>query len=52
MLSKEDIEELKAIYSKEYGRTISDDDAYEMGIRLVNLFRAVYRPIPKDNHDD
>lgn len=45
-ISKEDLEELKNIYKKVYGETLSDAEALEMGQRLVNLFRIIYRPLP------
>ena len=46
-LSKEAIEEFKEIYKKVFGEEISDQEAYEQGSRLLRLFKAIYRPIPK-----
>ncbi|KPJ57214.1 hypothetical protein AMJ49_01210 [Parcubacteria bacterium DG_74_2] len=46
-LSKESIEEYKEIYKKVFGEEISDQEAYEQGSRLLRLFKAIYRPIPK-----
>jgi len=45
-LSDEDIKELKELYVREFGKTISDKEATEMGQRLVSLFKVIYRPIP------
>jgi len=45
-LSEKDIKELKEIYYREFGKPISDEEAQEMGQRLISLFRIIYRPIP------
>lgn len=50
-ISKEDLEELKNIYKEDYGETLSDAEALEMGQRLLNLFRIIYRPLPSDSHE-
>lgn len=50
-LSQEAIEELKNIYQEEYGETLSDADALDLGQRLLRLFQIVYRPLPFDSHD-
>ena len=41
--SKEIIEEFKNIYQDEFGETISDSQAYEEFLRLVNLLRVVLK---------
>lgn len=40
--SKEAIKEFKQIYKKEFGKEISDQEAYEQGSRLVNFFKLLY----------
>jgi|CXWL01.1.fsa_nt_gi hypothetical protein len=40
-LSQKDIDELRAIHKKQYGEDIPNDEAWEMGIRLLNLFRLL-----------
>lgn len=45
-LSEQDIKELKEIYYREFGKSISDEEAQEMGQRLISLFKVIYRPIP------
>lgn len=40
-LDQNAINELKEIYLKEFGEKLSDQEAWEMGISLVNIFRAV-----------
>ena len=44
-LSKEAIEEFKEIYHQEFGETISDQRAQEMGANLISLFKIIYRPL-------
>lgn len=43
-LSREAIEELKAIHRKETGELLTDDDAWAMGHRLVRIFDVLARP--------
>ena len=50
-LSKEAIEEFKRIYKTEFGEEISDREATEKAIRLINLIRVIYRRIPADRED-
>ena len=45
-LSNKAIKEFKEIYYREYGKTISDEEAQEIGQRLISLFKIIYRPIP------
>lgn len=51
MLTRKAIDELKAIYKKKYGTDLPDDEAWEMGNRLIRFFSVVYRdrlrPTPK-----
>jgi hypothetical protein len=47
-LSKEAIEEFKQIYKEEFGEEISDQEAMEKAVRLINLMRVIYRIIPAD----
>lgn len=47
-LSKRAIKEFKRIYYKEFGKTISDEEAQEKGQSLLSLFKIIYRPIPAD----
>jgi hypothetical protein len=37
-LSQEAIEEFRAIYREEFGRTLSDEEVQEMSIRLLRFF--------------
>lgn len=40
-ITQNDIDRLKEIYQKQFHEELSNDDAWEMGIRLVNLFRLL-----------
>lgn len=40
-LSPEAIQEFKQIYREEYGEEISDDEAREVGTRLVRVFKVI-----------
>lgn len=54
-LSKQAIDEYKAIYKKEFGKEITDAEAEEQGMKLLRLFKIIYRPIPKSwmkEHDN
>lgn len=44
-LSKKALDEFKTIYKAEYGVELTDGEALDKGIRLLRLFRAVYKPI-------
>ena len=46
-ISPERLEKFKQIYRKEFGKTLSEQEVLAKAITLVNLFRAIYRPIPR-----
>ncbi len=46
IIKKEDLEELKRIYLKNYGVSLTEEQALDLGIRLINLFKIVAKPIP------
>ena len=52
MLSKEAIEEFKQIYKKVEGKDLSDAEALGMATSLINLMKAVYKPIPKEHEGE
>jgi hypothetical protein len=51
-LSEEAIREFKKIYNREFGKTISDKEAQEIGQNLLSLFKIIYRPIPEDENKE
>jgi len=42
-LSRETIEEFRKIYKQEFGEDITDKEAYDKFLRLVNLLRVVLK---------
>jgi len=40
-LTQQDIDELKQIHKEEYGEDLSNEEAWDMGIRLVNLAKTL-----------
>jgi hypothetical protein len=43
-LSGQAAKEFKAIYREQFGQDLSDDQAQEMGLRLLNLFKILLLP--------
>jgi hypothetical protein len=43
-LSREAIDEFKAIYQHEFGRELSDDEVQEIAIRLLRFFGILAKP--------
>ena len=52
MIPQKYLDKYKAIYRKQYGKNISDQEALEQATKLITLVDAVYRPIPKQDHGD
>lgn len=48
MLSDKALQEFKEIWKEEYGEEISDAKATELGINLLTMFDAIYRPIKRE----
>jgi len=42
-LSQQDLDEFKQIYKAEFGEDITDRQALDMGLNLVNLFTAMLK---------
>lgn len=51
LLTRRDIEELKAIHKRRFGVELSDDEAWEMGRRLMRLFAVLLRAPHKTGED-
>lgn len=47
-LSKKAIDEFKQIFQREFKVELSDEEANEKGLELLEFFRLIYKPIPKD----
>lgn len=48
MLSKQAVMDYQKIYKQTFGEEISYEEAERQGIRLLRLFKVIYKPIPKD----
>ena len=46
-LSDRQTEKFRLLYKKHFGIEISKKEAYEKGIKLVQLMKIVYKPIKK-----
>lgn len=51
VLSDEDILKFQALYKSEFGMEISREDAYEKGIKLLQLMSAVYKPMTEEEYE-
>ena len=45
-LSRQAIDEFKAIYKEEFGQDLSDDEAQEIALRLLRFFGILGQPLP------
>lgn len=50
-LTEKDISEFKKLYKEHYGEELNDFVAYEAANRLVQMIKAVYKPITKEQYD-
>jgi hypothetical protein len=50
-LSREAIEDFRAIYEEEFGKHLSDDEVQEIALRLLRFFGILNRPA-SDNASD
>lgn len=50
MLSDEDITRFQTLYKSQFGIEINREDAYEKGIKLLQLMSAVYKPMTEQEH--
>ncbi|MFA5232523.1 MAG: hypothetical protein WC410_02560 [Candidatus Paceibacterota bacterium] len=51
MISEKALKEYKAIYKKEYGVDLSDEEALEQATKLLNLMKIIYKPISKEDYE-
>ena len=51
-LSKKAIEEYKKIHKKEYGKDLSDKEAYEQANNLIGFFRILYKVAKREKIKD
>jgi hypothetical protein len=46
LITRELLEEFKELYRKEFGVKLSDENALKRALNVLQLFEAIYRPIP------
>lgn len=51
VLSDEDITKFQTLYKSEFGLEITKEDAYEKGIKLLQLMSAIYKPMTQDEYE-
>jgi len=51
VLSDEDIIKFQSLYKSELGIEISREDAYERGIKLLQLVSTIYKPMTQKEFD-
>ncbi len=51
-LSREAIDDFKAIYKDEFGNELSDDEVQEVALRLLRLFGVLQTPVQGDSPED
>lgn len=50
-LTDQQVEDYRTIYKKRFGKEISKKDAYEQGVKLLQLMSAVFQPITKNEYE-
>lgn len=50
MLTDKQVKTFQDIYRKSFGKEISREDAYEKGIKLLNLMSAIYKPMSEEEY--
>ncbi len=51
MISKESLDKFKAIYKKEFGKDLNDQDALELATKLLRLVELIYKPMTKEDYE-
>jgi hypothetical protein len=49
-LTDKHISDFQKLYLEEYGVKLSEDEALERGIELIELVRTIYKPITKEEY--
>ena len=52
LLSPEHINKFKEIYKAKFGKDISDQEAYDKGIRLIRLLMIIDKPMTERDYKD
>jgi len=52
MLSNEQITKFQTLYKNRFGKEISQEEAYEKGVKLVRLMKLIYRPMTEEEYQE
>ena len=50
MLTDEQISEFQMLYKNRFGLSISREEAYEQGIKLIRIIELIYKPMTKKEY--
>jgi hypothetical protein len=50
MLTEEHITKFQTIYQNRFGKTISREEAYEQGMKLIELVKLIYKPMTEEEY--
>ena len=48
ILSQKAIIDFKKAYFLDFGKEVQDNEAQELGIKLIEFFDLIYKPVPKE----
>lgn len=51
MLSNEQITKFQMLYKSRFGRDISQEEAFEQGIKLIRLVELIYKPMTEKEYE-
>lgn len=51
LLTTKNVSDFQELYKEAFKQEISTDEALEQGAKLIELIRATYRPITKEDHN-
>ena len=52
LLSPEHLNKFKDIYKSKFGKEISDQEAYDKGVRLIRLLMIIDKPMTERDYKD
>lgn len=50
VLSGKNISSFQTLYKEEFMEEISEEEAYNQAVKLIELVRAIYKPITKEDY--
>lgn len=51
-LSHKAITDFKWIYLEKFNQQLSDEEANKLGVELLEFFKLIYKPIPKNEYEN